>query len=811
MYTGRMIRSSLLRMAPTLGMCLAIFLMPSCGENPPRDGSADAGSVVKPPARAATPLVASPTAVAPAPVSVPIPEPKAANRVEAYRWKPGASAPDGRLGSTGTGWNTLLMVPGVLQGGHEYLAQLSYKVVISPPYPGQFFGCFHMFARSKSLGQERDVWVNWLGDVGERGTVRLPLVLAAADDWVFNVGCKGAGELIVESLVIYEGTGFAFIPATGDATEPAAASSAPVATGYRPIIIDPPAAGQGLEVSVSEFGMVADGASGPVTPEVAEANALGLNRALRACGTRNASRLVFPTGTYRIAPKDALMIEDLHDLTIDGQGSELIYTKLLRNVSAWNLSNCKRVVIRNLCIDWDWALNPIASLMQVQSVSEDRRSFTLAFPDLDAAGVERLKTVEWTHISPMDPQTFLLTNPQRITQKVVSRETVAGNVLKATFATPLPLNVGEHYLIRHLYYEMGAFKMNGISHVQFDHVKIYSMPGMGWVGRGDLDHLALTNCQIQRRPGSRRPLSTSADGFHILDSQGGIIIEDCEFTGTGDDCINIHDNCAQGVNKTGPSTLVLINNPRWRMKAVTGDRVELYRPDYAPIGFVGTVKTVTYAGNDAVLEFAEPLPEVVSPLSIAFNHRYGTTDVHIARCHFSHGRVMFSAKHATIEDCTFDQPFANAIQLATEIAGNLWSEGSGNEDIVIRNNVIRGANICGKFGGAVIHAAPVLPAGRTEYPLFRRILIENNRIIDSRGPMLNLGACQDVVVRGNRIEADAPVPGANALAGCIKVECSSDLRLGGNTWKAGAGQNKPGIVVDGATTHQLLTTANRLE
>lgn len=768
-------------------VCLSLLLA-GCGERPQRGSETAATSDQRPAASDQQPA-------------------------EIYRWRP--TTPDGRVGATGDGWNTLISVPtGVLQGGHEYLAELSYTVVVSPPYPGNpFFGSFHMFARSKSLGQERDVWLNWLGDPGDSGIARLPLVLAPADDWTFSVGCKGAGELLVHSLVIRTGSGFTYMPAGRDAAAPPAPSF-PIASGSRPIVIDPPAAGSGAEISVREFGMLPDGPDGAVSAEVAAANALALHRALRACGERKASRLVIPPGTYRLAPKDPLSLDDLHDLTIDGQGAELIYGKLLRNTSAWNLRNCARVVIRDLTIDWDWNLNPIASLARVESVADDRRSCVLAFPDLDAAVVERLRTMEWTHFTRIDPATLQGIDGVRLAPKVTGRERAGAGLITTSFSTPQPLTAGMHLMIRHLYYEMGAFKLNDCSHMLFERVTIHSMPGMGWVGRGDLHHLALRSCAVRIRPGSRRMYSTSADGFHILDSQGAILIEDCEITGTGDDCINIHDNCAQGVQKTGPNTLVLINNPKWRMKAAPGDRVELYRPDYSPIGFTGTVQTVTYAGKnnaDAVLEFAEPLPATVSPLSIAFNHRYGTCDVRIANNRFDHGRVLISARRATIAGNDFDRPWANAIQLATEIAGALWSEGSGNEDIVIRGNVIRGANRIGKFGGPAIHAVPVLPAGRTTHPLFRNILIEDNRFIDSHGPILSLGACQDVVVRGNRIEADAVVPGANALAGCIKAECGSNLLLGGNTWKAGAGQTRPGVLVDASTTSGVESAGNRME
>ena len=714
------------------------------------------------------------------------------------------------INATGGGWNVFISVDGgVLQGGNEYTATLSYEVVKSPQFPGTF----HMFARSKKLGIQRDAWLNWLGEPGDHGTARLPMRLPPADDWTFSVGCKGPAALIVEAFDITAGTGFVFMPAV---SEPAVVSptAAPAAVespahGCSAVVLEPPVAGTGIEVSVIEFGMVAD-TTAVVTPEVAASNALALQRALRACSTRNASRLVIPAGVYRLNPKDPIGISDQHDLVIDGQGAELIFTKLMRNVAVLNLNACKRVEIRNLNLDWDATSAPIASTAVVESLAADGKSCVMRFPDLDAAAVERVKTAAWSHMWHVDAQTLQSISDGRFTFTVDKRETVGGNGLAVTFTTPQALVVGNAYVIRHLYYEMGAFKLSDCSHVLFDHVNIYAMPGMGWIGRGDLDHLALKHCRITRRPGSRLPLTTAADGFHILDSHGGILIEDSEIIGTGDDCINIHDNCCQGVRKTSPTTLVLVDNPKYRMRVAEGDRLELFRSDYSPLGVSGIAKQVTFVKNDTVIEFTAPLPEVVSPLSIVFNRRYGTCDVRLARNHFDHGRVLLSAQRVTVEDCDFDHPLANAIQLHTEIVSTLWSEGCGAGDVVIRRNVFRGANQCQKFNGAVIHGAPVLPAGRTQYPLFRNILINDNRFIDSYGPAVYLVACQGVEVRGNRIESAQMVAGSNAQAGSIIVDCSSDLQLGGNTWIAGAGQRLPGVLYDPLTTKNVHAEGNRL-
>lgn len=748
-----------------------------------------------------TPVPAEPAAPAAA-ASVPAAA-ATASPAEVYRWKAPAGS-DGHVAAKGDGWNTLILVPaGVLHGGRAYLAELRYRIVVAPPYPGTPFpGTFHLFARSKSLGQERDAWVNFIGDPGDSGTARLPMHLPSAEDWTFTVGCKGAGELAVSSLVIREGDGFASVPATATVeAAPARPDVTPVATGCPAVTIAPPADGTGLVISTAEFGLTADGPDAPVSNEVAAANALGLHRALVACSTRKASRLVIPTGTYRFYPKDPLQIGDQQDLTIDGQGSLLVFAKLMRGVSALNLHQCKRVALRDLRIDWDWRANPIASIAVVDAVADDRRSCTMRFPDLDAEVTERLKSVEWTHISPMDGSAV------RLTPKIVSREHSGGNLMQVAFTTPQPLVAGSTYQVRHLYYEMGAFKMNDCSNVLFEQVTIHSMPGMGWVMRGDLDHIGLRRCRIAPPEGSTRPMSTSADGLHILESQGGILIEDCEFTRTGDDCINIHDNCAQGVRQTAPNALTLVGNQRYKMKVTAGDRLELFRPDYAPIGWSGTVAKVAFTDKDTQVEFAEPLPEQVSPLSIVFNRRYGTCDVRIVNSRFTTGRVLLSARRVTVEGCTFEHTAANAIQLHTEIVGSLWAEGSGAADVVIRGNTFSDTNRILKFGGPAIHGQPVLPAGRTTFPLFSGILVENNRFSGNHGPILSLAACERVVVRGNSILDAAPVPGATVLAGCILAESGRDLRLGGNTWTAPAAT---AVVYDPAVVSGLVTAGNRI-
>ena len=80
-----------------------------------------------------------------------------------------------------------------------------------------------------------------------------------------------------------------------------------------------------------------------------------------------------------------------------------------------------------------------------------------------------------------------------------------------------------------------------------ENITLYSSPGNGFVGNGDVSRLHIKDCRVTVRPGTARSISTVTDCLHICNSQGKFIIENCEFGYAGDDCINIHDNSSMGI------------------------------------------------------------------------------------------------------------------------------------------------------------------------------------------------------------------------------------------------------------------------
>lgn len=723
-------------------------------------------------------------------------------------------------------YNFLLTPAKTLVSGKQYTAVVTFEISTPTTYPGRFY----LFARN-TAGENHDIWQQWIGDAGTSRTISMPLDLPVVEGgtWTLHLGMHGPGSIILDRLVIYDGIETATVaPATGGTAVSTFPPGVTPATGFVPFTLTPPAAKTPVTLSLANYQFVPD------STEAAATNALQFQKALKDCRTRRATTLVIPPGTYRFAGARSIVFDGLEDLTIDARGAVFIIQELARDGGAFVLRNCSRLVIKNLVIDWDWAAQPIASLGVVSHLSADKKQCDLTFPDLDAPRTALTRVTPWKSLTAMDPDTLVrtpaidpvtlraVTNNFRVPPGTTITAGSADNVLHATFPSAATLRNGQAYFIRHLYYEMGAFKVSDSSHLVFDSVTIRSIPGMGWVFVGSTHDVALLNCHIRRAPGSRTPLTTAADGIHIGESQGNFIIRNCTFTGMGDDVINLHDNCYQGelvLDPSDPVKLTLINCKSHNLRMVVGDHLQFYDASYAnlnrsPDPVTRQVAACTTDNKTGLtkITFTSPLPAPLSPRAIIRNTRFKTTNVLIADCLFEYtnGRgILLSTHGTTVENCRFTRVAGAPIRLETNITQPHWSEGHGASNILIRNNVFDENNQSNNSKGAIIWGGVTLPWGPTETALFNTLTIENNRFVNCPGPAVLLGNATNVIVRGNRIARTRSVPGATPYSATLFVTQSSGLALGGNTWM----NSLPvpfnvGVVYDPATTARFSLETN---
>jgi hypothetical protein len=711
-------------------------------------------------------------------------------------------------------YNYFITPANTLPAGQRYTAVVTFAVTTPTDYPNRFY----LFARNSS-GNEHDIWQQWIGEPGVTRTIVMPLDLPVigSGTWRLHMGTKGPGALIVESLNIYQGD--------PDTTVPPVANAIPVstlptgvspATGYTAFTPTAPATG-GPVVSMADYTFT------PNSTAAATNNASQLQQAINDCKAQGASKLLIPAGTYYLARSTAISLNGLQDLTIDGQGSTLIFRQLTNNGCAFLQQNNDRIVIKNLILDWDWAYKPIASLGVVSNLSADKKQCDITFPDLDATQTALTRVIPWTKIFQMDGTHLVREIPgiYSVPGGTTIAATGTGNVLHVTFPSATPLVEGETYCIRHLYYEMACFKILDDTHLTYDAVEIRSFPGMGWLFEAGIHDWQIVNSHIRRAPGGRTPLTTSADGIHVTESEGNFIIKNSTFTGCGDDVINLHDNVYQAVatpDTANPAKLTLANCPSYRLRLVAGDTVQFYDPDYGHLNNSATpvtrvVASVTSNNSipETVITFTQALPSPLSPQAIVRNARFDTANVRIAGCQFlytnGHG-ILLSTRNTTVENCYFRDVFSTPIQFEANIVQPLWSEGTGASNVVVRNNTFENNNREGDSDGAAIWAGTSLPWGPTDVHLFNTLLFEGNRFFNSPGPILSLNNCSNVIARDNRIDY-THTPSNSTDRSCAFVVTRSDrLALGGNTWHDYiASAHDYGVVYDPATTTHLDITA----
>ncbi|HEY9248772.1 MAG TPA: right-handed parallel beta-helix repeat-containing protein, partial [Rariglobus sp.] len=238
--------------------------------------------------------------------------------------------------------------------------------------------------------------------------------------------------------------------------------------------------------------------------------------------------------------------------------------------------------------------------------------------------------------------------------------------------------------------------------------------------------------------------------------------------------------------------LKLANCPSYRLRLSAGDTVRFYDADYDNLNSSAApvTRTVDRVSSDnsvpeTTIVFTTALPAALSPQAILRNARFNTANVRIAGCQFlytnGHG-ILLSTEATTVENCYFRNIYSTPIQFEANIVQPLWSEGKGAANVVVRNNTFENNNQDGDSGAASIWAGTSLPWGPTDIPLFKSLLFEGNRFLNSPGPVLSLNNCANVIVRDNRVDTTSLVANATATSAAIVTTRSAGLALGGNTW-----------------------------
>lgn len=505
-----------------------------------------------------------------------------------------------------------------------------------------------------------------------------------------------------------------------------------------------------------------------------------LRDALEFAKSTSELEIVIPRGVYNVGATDKseyFMLSGLDNVTIEGSGSEIIFAT---PVPYFDILSSHGVKIKNLILDWDWEHQPLAAVATVVNVAEDGSYVDFMYPTLEEVDPEKPFSIvgpfDRYRYTPGENRAFEF-RPYRNEhfhaedkemEKLV-RE--LSNIFRRGGITKLDrqtlrirtenpewsrthFSKGQCFNFRYFEYDGCAVRGAKCSDVTLENITIYGCPGHGFLFSGGVERIHFNRCVITPRPGTTRSISISVDCLHVGNSKGMIVIENCDFSYAGDDCINLHDNSSMGIEKLGDKRIKALRVEERSLQIEKGSLIELRNPDLSPTGFKANVTEIEYNKDQryAIIDLDATVPDDLDPESILFNRSFHTDYYIIRNNRFSNNRArgaLLQGSHGRVENNVFENIQGAAIQIETG-AESRWSEGQGVEDLLIRGNTIRSCDLDG-WQMAVIYMGVYLPTGRTDYPIFKDIEVSNNTIINAPRQAFFASSAENVLFSGNAV------------------------------------------------------------
>ena len=563
--------------------------------------------------------------------------------------------------------------------------------------------------------------------------------------------------------------------------------------------------------------------------EANEHNAAAINAALAEAKRVGAARVELAPGTYRCfdggrgataqPDRSNIVIDGFTDFTFDGKGATLVFRRdhapvdhqaaQLEGEANVEVRNCLRTVVENFNMDWDWENDPLAVWAKCvdRHVDEADNASYVDF-ELDRPHPKYPQHVPVQLLTPMSadrtggrghPMYFGMSlghigtksewlSPTRLRVWPFVKPDY-GHFSPEALARYMPgqngkltgnVDVGGTFVLAHGYYGLNGFVLTSNRHFTLRNVDIWACRGFGVETRGSQQFWQLVNVNVRSKPGAKYPVTSTADAHHVAQSLGFGKMIGCEVTLNQDDHFNYHDR-TQIAWTRGPRTVEVVNN---RGVAYTlfkvGSRIALRQEDFASTGWTGTIKSI----DGEFITFDRDLPEQKGMLFVLMDADFATENFLFKDCWFHDSpwsRGLFNGSNATFDGCRFGPMTGRPLFLLACYTYNVWCEGIGCTNIVVRNcrfeNCLdlrkeRGVStqIMSEIAIPPSYVGMPLPifhpelarkvaknkaAGRALTPsddALNNILVENCTFVNPRGYIFASRNGSNMTLRGNKVE-----------------------------------------------------------
>lgn len=473
--------------------------------------------------------------------------------------------------------------------------------------------------------------------------------------------------------------------------------------------------------------------------------------------------------------KVGIALEDMKNLTLDGQGSEFVFHGRMLPVSLLRSENC---LLKNFSIDFE---NPhIAQVKIVENDPQDGIVFEPA-PWVDyriakdsifeAYGEGWTMRHSWGIAFDGDTK-HLVYNTSDIGCPTKGASEVAPRRIHAPGWKDARLVPGTVVAMRGWGRPTPGIFLSHDVNTTIENVKVHYAEGMGLLAQL-CENITLEKFGVcLKGDADPRYFTTQADATHFSGCKGKIVSCNGLYEGMMDDAINVHGTYLKVVKRVDDRTLVgrYMHGQSWGFEwGCPGDEVQFIRSNTMElVGKQNKIisirpydKEQTEGAREFLITFQEPVDQVINEQSgFGIENLTWTPEVlfsgNVIRNNRARGS-LFSTPHKTIvENNLFDHTSGAAILLCGDCNG--WFETGACRHVIIRKNrFVNALTNLFQFTNAVISIYPEIPDLKGQQQYFHGgpeggIVIEDNEFETFDAPILYAKSVDGLVFRNNTIK-----------------------------------------------------------
>ncbi len=484
------------------------------------------------------------------------------------------------------------------------------------------------------------------------------------------------------------------------------------------------------EVNASDFGLSEENAD----------NFTAFQSALNYCSANPGTKLVIDKGEYYFRSPDGLDINNCTKLLIDGNGAEFIFSSTGYRIFIRN-SDC--VEVRDLNIDWNWEEKPLASAVTVKNSNKEANTLELVFRNKEYCdenapmqAITQCDTESFTFGTEYSAKEIYLYQDASYIRSV---EKLSEDTLKVEHNGCMSdFKDNETYILRHFVYDGTAFNIrNQSKNVTFDNVNIYGSAGMAYICEDNCSHFQIINCfiGIPEEEKDRRCVSMTADAIHIVNTDGCFNISGCDISGMGDDAVNVHDGLGY-VSEVNGNTLKLIASA---MRLNKGDILSFKNDKFENTDLTAEIASVKALEGITKEVVVKNMPQGITQGFVAYSTECDSSNYVIRNNYFHDNRargLLLQSSNGLCENNRFYRTMAQAIKVVMDIEPTLWQEGTGVDNLIIRNNTFEKCNF--SDWGSVIEVGTNIAGKGAETFVFSNVEISSNTFKDIPSLLLDV-------------------------------------------------------------------------